>query len=389
MSLEPIVQIVHYSDIHLRGVDHATQRLLLERARHRLPAVHQQGLAVADRQALSAFEDFLRDVVALDPAWQGRPTWLVDTGDGTTFGDEESLHEWIVDWSGRFRRAAAVLPKEHVMLYGNHDAWPGNFPGCAPHKMKQQRVLLRKSWFKPEMPGSPLSVPIPETADSRVELYVANTVDHRPLPAVFSWGWAATDAAWATGYLHTQPSVADRLEQWSTTFSDSGRGKHFRILATHYPVCSAAQPGTDTAILRNRDALASDLAEPRRHSQPLVHLLLAGHTHHPYPSQGNWPANLTQVRHRPLADSCCQMVSASLSQVVEPAATAAGKEADLSRIYPHQCTLLRIYRQPSADLQLVVERIAVGRGGSGKFAFIPIHEYGTAYAEQMVAQLAA
>ncbi len=389
MNLEPIVQIVHYSDIHLRGEEHARQKFLWERAKGWLPAEHQQGLAVADRQALSAFEDFLRNVVARDPAWRGRPIWLVDTGDGTTFGDDQSLTEWVMEWTSRFKRAAGQQA-EHLMLYGNHDAWPGNFPACAPHRLEAQRVKLRRRWFKPEMPRSPLSVLVPGTVDSRVELYVANTVDHRLLPAIFSWGWAAPDGDWATGHHGAGDSVADRLEHWSSTFRDSGYGSHFRILATHYPVCSEAQPGRNTAMLRNREALAGDLADPKRRSLPLVHLLLSGHTHNAYPPQGQWPADLRPVLHQPLAVGSCQVVSASLSQVVEPgAAAAAAKSADLNDVYPHQCTLLRVYRRHGAQPSLVVERIVVGRAGSGSFAFLPVQESSPVFAEKMAVGLAA
>jgi hypothetical protein len=389
VDLEPIVQIVHYSDIHLRGKGHSRQRLLLERAKRWLPQEYQQGLASADRQALSAFEHFLHYGVASDPAWRGQPIWLVDTGDGTTFGDDESMREWAVEWTGRFKRAAGTL-SEHLMLYGNHDAWPGTFPAFAPTKLETQRDSLRRKWFKHGMPRSPLSAPIPGTTSSRVELYVANTVDHRLLPAIFNWGWAAPDLRWETGH-RTSETLTDHLEHWSRTFPDSGQGQHFRILATHYPVCSAVQEESIFKILRNREALARDLARPGRVSQPFMHLLLAGHTHEAYPAQGSWPSSLSDALHEPLANGSCQLVSASLSQAALPSdqTTQAVPAEDLQSVYPHQCTLLRIYRNAGGVPSLMVERIVVGRAGSGSFGYLPMQADSASYAEHMAVSLAA
>lgn len=383
-----MVQIVHYSDIHLRGRAHAEQLLAVERVRGRLPEAWCQGLATADRSALRAFEVFIREVVAGDPAWRGQPTWLVDTGDGTTFGDDESLSEWLLKWSPRFKAAAGRYAQQ-LMLFGNHDSWPGTFPMCAPHALETQRARLRNKWFRRELPGTPLHLPIPRTNGSRLELYLANTVDHRVWPAIFSWGWAALDQEWETGYLGAAGTVADALQHWSSTFPDSGHGSHFRILATHFPVCDAVQPGRYTELLRNRAVLANGLARNPSAQAPLVNLLLAGHTHVAHPAQGRWPQALHQADDPPLAGNMCQVVSASLSQMVVPAA-GQKQPRNPPPLYPHQCTLLRIYRHPSEVPQLVIERIVVGRAASGPFAFLPISEADPqAYAEQMVAPLAA
>ena len=389
--LEPIVQIVHYSDIHLRSDSYLQQRSALARLQRCLPAHWRQGLGAADRAALAAFRQFLERHLSQDPAWRQRPTWLVDTGDGTTFGDAEALNEWVQVWSPRFLRAMGPAARQ-VMLYGNHDAWPGSLPLAQPGLMAAKRDQLRRRWFRQTWPMPPLTADIPGLAGGRVELYMANTVDHRALHCALAWGVAAPDRWWEPRPAMVGPTPADDIRRVARTFADDGRGAHLRILATHYPIGDASQAGSFFEVLRNRAEFAQALATRQDVGHPMVHLLLSGHTHRTFPDIGQWPGTHRDARHEPLHAGTLQSQCGSLGQRPVGGGTSAPSptmdHAEACRaLFPYQATLLRLYGNRDAPRTLTLERITLGRQASGPFGLLPVAPGSTEVAERMTVVL--
>jgi len=387
--MTPIVQIVHYSDLHIVGPDYLQQRTFLDRISRRLPTLHRQGLSKASLAALQAFEAFLRDDIAGDDLWQGRPVWLIDTGDGTTFGDAPSLEQWIDVWSPRFLKAAGHHARQ-LTLYGNHDAWPGTFPLLAPRGMAPQRDALRATRFADAWPAAPLTAPIPSSRGSQIQLYALNSVDHELFANTKALGKVLPDRFWESPPPMTGPTALDDLRRCIAAHSGAAGGRHLRILAMHYPVCADTHAGARiTEILANRDDVARELAAAPAGS-PLAHLLLAGHTHVGYPSIGLLPNALGSVRHAPLPDRHCQSVAASLSQIVlgsNGAAALAHYPDQCAQDCPYQCTVLRIYAANAQGDELVVERITAGRPPGGSFAFLPLDVGSSRCGEQLTVTL--
>src|SRR6187549_3459113 len=108
MADVPVLQILHISDLHF--CDGFSDQAKLAREgrmwRLRLRKILEkrawfgwhEGTLDHDDTAEAAFLEFLQDMRASDGEWfpddEGKanpPTWLIDTGDGTTFGDQASM----------------------------------------------------------------------------------------------------------------------------------------------------------------------------------------------------------------------------------------------------------------------------------------------------------
>ncbi|WP_457332352.1 metallophosphoesterase [Rhizobacter sp. P5_C2] len=384
----PVVQIVHYSDLHIVGPDFYKQRRAFNAiAKRLLPASLQQGITGASIGALGAFVDFLR-VVEADSDWHGKPLWLIDTGDGTTFGDSKSLESWLHDWSPQFLKAAGPHAKQ-LTLYGNHDAWPDTFPLLAPRAMGHQRNKLRTMWFPNSWPTAPFTAPMLRGSSSEVQLFALNSVDHDLIPNTRACGRVLPDRA--GNNVQTGPTAADDLHRAVAAAAKASPGRHFRILAMHYPVAEAAQTGHRlTEILSNRDTFAHELVTPSYTAKPLVHLLLAGHTHQAYPSIGLMPNALPSASQPPLHHGFAQSVTPSLSQELVSGVNGTSDyyPDECARCFPYQCTLLRIYAEATAtSTEVTVERTMVGRPSGGAFGFLPISEGSSRVSEEMVLAL--
>ena len=384
----PVVQIVHYSDLHIVGPDYLKQRRAFSAiAKRLLPASLQQGITGASIGALGAFVDFLRDVGS-DSAWHGKPVWLVDTGDGTTFGDKASLKSWLQDWSPRFLAAAGSHTKQ-LILYGNHDAWPETFPLLAPRQMGHQRNRLRNVWFQDSWPTKPLTAPLMRGSASEVQLYALNSIDHDLIANTKACGRVLPDRA-GLANAKTGPTAADDLNREATAAGAASQ-QHLRILAMHYPVAAAAQAGNRVLeILANRDTFAKELVTPSHAAKPLVHLLLAGHTHEAYPSIGLMPNGLSSVQQPPLTHGFAQSVTPSLSQLLVGSVNGQSNyyPDECARCFPYQCTLLRVFAQPGpTGIEVTVERTMVGRPSGGVFGYLPINEGSMRVHEDMVLTL--
>lgn len=380
---EPLLQIIHYSDIHLAGEGWLQKRWLASR---HVPWQHRQGLAGARLAILDAFEDVLGGLAVRDPTWKTKPTWLVDTGDGTTFGESQSL----IEWERRSERFAQAAGKNATPLrvYGNHDAWPQSHPLGVMHEpwaMDKHRDLLRSRHFKQTWPEAALAVPIPGTT-FQIELFAVNTVDHDLFVNVLALGAAARDRDWTYFQEIPRPTPAGDLAK--RALQHGGVKHNFRIAAMHYPVADAATSGNPSLqkVLIGRQRFAAELQTDAK-VQPLVtHLLLSGHTHEPFPRIGNLPNYLRSAAHAPLTGGQCQLVTGSLSQeaLTRPAGTTAANWLEsLMFNNPYQCTVLRFYYRPQDAGRLVMERATLAADDSSEFRYLPIARNSGAWIESM------
>lgn len=378
---QPLVQIIHYTDMHLADAGYIANRWRLSKVYPHLPHEHKQGWAGPRRSVLHQFEELIREYTVDDPIWRDVPTWLVDTGDGTTFGDVPSLDEWK-DWSDRFKTAGGKNA-ELMRVYGNHDAWPGLFPALDPMgqiAMEAQRIRLRTTYFPAVWPEKPWAVTIPGVstglggAPAQIELYAVNTVDHGVVENSLALGYAARD-----GHLtvpRTIATPADDLAQRALAQGGGSVGKSIRIAAMHFPIADGAAPGYHyQKVLRNRAQFAKDLRSHHQVQPFVAHLILAGHTHGPFPGVGQLPRSASAATHAPLVGGQCQIVSASLSQQVIPGTTlkaGAGWPEQSTFFNPYQCTLLRFFSQPDDPEELIMDRAIAGADDRGMFNFLPL-----------------
>lgn len=371
----PVLRIVHYSDMHIAGVGYASQYARMMAMSRRLPHYlrqkARQGFGIADTSALLEFIDFLADIAA-DADWQGLPLWLVDTGDGTAFGDTSSLDDWKNNWSVQFRNAAGPNARQCV-LYGNHDAWPGVYPLLSPHRMQAQRNQLRGApWFTETWPTSPLVASV--NGQSEIQLYALNSVDHRLMAGIKATGKVLPDRFWESPAPPVGPTACGGLRRAIAQAAPAVFAPHFRILAMHYPVCDAATGKGPYELLVNRRSFSDETKPLPGHTEPAIHLLLAGHTHSGYPALGLLPAGANSVAHAPLELGQVQLVTPSLSQVntlpAPPVGTAHAEQT--LHDFPHQCTLLQFYASLGAPLEITIERLVAGRAVGGAFGYLPL-----------------
>src|SRR5947209_17664369 len=171
MSLEspqPVLQIIHVTDLHVKHITanlaqklYAKKRRIGARIIQNLIESHhlfgwQEGTQGHYPRAPEAFRLFLKDLKNNDQRWFSEPgdkdsaqTWLLDTGDLTAFGDEDSIEKgkayletWLKELGGVRYRA----------LFGNHDAWPEAHPMAAILGGFQKDVESQRSkiYDKPE-----------------------------------------------------------------------------------------------------------------------------------------------------------------------------------------------------------------------------------------------
>jgi len=334
---------------------------------------------------LNEFVNVIGALTVNDPVWKDPPVWLVDTGDGTTFGDQASLQEWDV-WTKRF--AAAAQPHGKIMrVYGNHDGWPGTFPLLAPGGMDAQRDMLRQNFFPETWPETPWTVAIPGTS-SFIELCAVNTVDHTLVKNAFALGLAARDRHWARFPTIPPDTPANDLANKALAQAPVTGGNNLRVAVMHYPVADCATSGNPQLqkVLANRKRFARDL-QTHNIVKPLVtHLLLAGHTHSPFPDIGRLPRDARAAQHNPLVAGQCQIVSGSLSQEILPGGKLKLGATWAERMVfnsPYQCSVLRFYSQPNDPNEIIMKRAIVGADDTGVFNYLPIAPKSQAVYESM------
>ena len=349
---QPVLQIVHITDLHLVAPTARTFAARLRLLRRYMPQRWRRFIesrsAPHDPAALRKFREFMHELNSHRSAWTGVTTWLIDTGDLTVYGDRDSLTE---GWTWHRNAGIRASSGTSLALHGNHDAWPGDFPLFAKDSAIQaQRRRLRSVY--PTLPSQPLRVIIPGAGDGAViELWALNSV--------------ACDRmlnAWAYGVLKNDDPPGppgSAIHEMAKRIRQRGKVRTFRILATHHPIHYPPPEPALTMTLANSEGVAADISSPDYSDvgSPLAHLVISGHTHEVYPPFGSLPIKSDHTTHPPLARGTCQLIGGTLSQ----------QDFDGKR-WPHQFELLRFYFDRERQSELILERVIVGREeGIGNF----------------------
>ncbi|MES2259133.1 MAG: metallophosphoesterase [Pseudomonadota bacterium] len=380
-NFEAFLHIIHVSDIHCRDgsspTDLRAERLvqnlvkLLRRAGSReranlVEVLWEQGLAGHDPCAHEKMCRFLR-WFAHDKQFGGIETWLLDTGDLSSMGDIGSLQtacKWLQEYQ------AILKASELLVLYGNHDAWPGQFPLAAPKAaLDAHRKALRGSVFPPLWPQGPLCAAIPHTQSRLLLSSVNSAIDDR---------WYNS---WALGRVDIDPNWVEPeagTDQLQKLADDTEQGFHadrvtrdFRILAVHHPVHYPPPRPSYQMSLKNDSAVADALIRfDQKRRGKLAHLVLSGHTHVAFPALGALPAFAVGQYHQPLTHGQLQLIAGSLAQMPR----AADRAAAGRMFVPQQFQILTFFAPPPGaphQQQLLIERRLVGRpGGTGDYKIL-------------------
>ncbi len=357
-DFEPFLQIVHISDLHI--VDPKSPNAVALRRRLRglrgvptnIAEYVADGMAPHDALAVQLFESFLREITA-DYKWSKCQTWLVDTGDLTSLGDQNSLA------LGRqhLQQFAQICP-QIASTYGNHDAWPGRFPLFATGAaIAAQQQTLTVHQYKVATAGCALRTTIPHNA-GEVQLYFLDSIIHDR--------WSNT---WALGEVGAAQLTAlkDLVDQ------NYNSNRHdLRILAIHHPVHYPPVRPSFQMAMRNDKIVAGALDTPSPGgAYPLAHLVLSGHTHALYPPHGALPAQPSLCIHPHLGSNQCQFVVGTLMQL----------DRYNKRLgWPHQCQVLRLYSSKTNPHIISVDRLLAARQagkdyratGIGPYKFVPL-----------------
>lgn len=372
-NFEAFLHIVHVSDMHCKGpaaaADVVTQRIVRRTAKtlrrcggaklaNHLEERWKNGLAGHDPLAHKEMCAFL-DTFANSSEFGGVKTWLLDTGDLSSLGDPRSL-QIALNWLRDYER---ILDAEQTLvIHGNHDAWPGMFPLFATNSQLQGQPATLAGLIRGRWPDVSVSTAIPHsnakfhlsTIDSTIADRFQNTL--------------------ARGYVNLDPArlpneffaMDKRMQKY---FHPGGQQRDFRVLALHHPVHYPPPRPTFQMSLRNESATADALAKFTEHNHgKLAHLLLSGHTHETYPSNGALPKNSAGQQYHPLYEGHIQLIAGSLSQLsVESAAEHTPDE----EFCPQQFQILTFFAAPGRPQQLLMERRIVGRATSGPYGFLP------------------
>lgn len=307
-TFTPVLQLVHISDLHVKAITadptaplNRTALGLLRHIQRKNLFGWEEGIRGHFVSAPSAFARFLTRLKECDTQWSDIPTWLIDTGDRTTFGDHDSIaagERYLKNW------AEALGKCEYRSLYGNHDAWPGTLPFLAPLRINGQRLHVQKQhgWAPQEWIDRPLRIDLDD--GGAIELFAADTV---------CWGGKQNTQAVGTLEETSLASIQAKL-------ANRTGAKSLRILATHHPLTFPWQPaeisvgGVDKMRLLNDEACARRFSNegPRLEGLgPWFHLFLSGHTHHAHPGHG-LSGEVGAIRQAKLGDYQLQLVGGPL-----------------------------------------------------------------------------
>jgi hypothetical protein len=312
----PLLQIIHVSDLHFGPPDVSDIETrtwlgtLCQAAYSRRGEEERQGLAGLDQFAVVEFETCLDGLMTHEGEWKD-DSWLIATGDLSTWGDAES----IADALGFLQRAAQRHDIRWAALYGNHDVWPGDPPlhplalSATPSDLSARRTAMRTNFFPMDwplhpvgnrgghMPGRPqdlLSVGF-KRRTGRLVVYSLNTVVHNSGLNGWALGAVARDRYW-----QTDRNLPDQVDQVSARWQQGD----FGIVLTHHPIHHPNAP-LDRDVLVNRENVA------RRLSTALS-IVVSGHTHVPFPPEGD----LNRLGAcDPLGAPQVQLITGTLSQI--------------------------------------------------------------------------
>jgi hypothetical protein len=358
-DFEPFLQIVHISDLHVIDPKSAAAVALRGRIRtwrrlsSALVAWLADGMSPHDELAVSLFTDFLSEIATRDAIWSTCKTWLVDTGDLTSLGDQASL-----DLGGRYLKEFAAVCPDMASTYGNHDAWPGGFPLLARDAaIVAQSTVLTARKYVVATPKRSLSIPIPHGA-GHVHLYFVDSIIHDRRRNALALGEVPRSQ------LDVLKSIVDQ--------TSSPQSHDFRVLAVHHPVHYPPPRPLTQMVMRNDKSVAAQLDTPTPGGiHPVAHLVLSGHTHYLFPSHGALPPETTLCNHHDLGSEQCQLVVGSLMQL---------DKLNQRLGWPHQCQVLRLYYSRSRPSVIYAERLLAARqsgqqyrgAGFGPYKFVPV-----------------
>lgn len=363
--LKPFLQIVHVSDFHIEAVDFRHQFGWLKKRRLQdwIEQLHewQAGTSPHDTTAPVKFKRFLKTVTVDDSQWASLETWIVDTGDRTTFGDDPSL-KLGMDILAGFQ---GVCPTAKLLaLHGNHDAWPNTQPLFASDtEIRKHRYDLRRHWYREKWPMSPLRVAIPNT-EAEVQLYGFNSVIHHKWDNFWARGEINEDRYWERARQARALQQIKELSQMVVDLKSKSDMRNLRILATHHPIHYPPKwKKIHSMYLKNAKTVAEALSSyAPKGAGPLAHLVLSGHVHRLYPELGQLPRSVRQCKHRSLSKDQCQLIVGSLMQIPGGSPT--------EPPWSQQGEILRFYSDRDAPNQVTLERLLVGRAGAGSFDIV-------------------
>ena len=434
-TLVPVLQLVHVSDWHLRdagfkdsNVLGKMQRLLsgLSRgsaqAREVLSKNYSDmaidkfcqslresledlidGFAGHDETAIEAFSNVLVELTEKDSEWSGETTWLVDTGDLTTFGDSASLEMGIKILGALVSKAGKM---EYRNIYGNHDAWPETQPILSTPQNIANRNWLRNNIFTMNYPGPPLVKKSSRTS-SDIYLYTLNSVVHNRRSNAWARGNIDQDLK-GRGMRIRNAQVKALKRDVIGRMADTDR-RDFRIVLSHHPIHEPEHlQYTYSMRLKRQRKLGRLLNQSKK--GPLAHLFLSGHTHQLYPNHRNLASRFCNLDHRYLSKGQCQLVIGSMMKRPNPLEFSRLSPVDESRLqflrsnhdelfasdievpagerkerlalerayakyfnqqFPHQFQVLRFYQDPNASNQMEIQRIVfVRENGLGDYQLI-------------------
>jgi hypothetical protein len=379
----PVLQIIHVSDLHVCA-GHSDQAKLARDGRMwrlRLRRLIEkrdwfgwhEGTLDHDDTAEATFTAFLSDLRAEDGEWfpdhadrPNPPTWLIDTGDGTTFGDASSMaavQRRLEAWQQTLEGC------EVRWLFGNHDAWPETQPGVligaghdAMAELQRTQVYQWAPW-QPHRWRQPLVALTPGGA--RIECHAISSVS-------FDW-W---DNVRGVGRVERSA-----LEDLCDDIRASPPGRSLRILATHHPVAFPYEARDERMWFVQQMVLARSgrIVERLRNDlddnpalRPLIQLFLAGHTHLGLPGQP-LPGTVKEAYQGGLGQLQLQLVSGALMLVRDREAVREGigpqrpLKHRLDFAQPavfdanQQFQILRFYELEGRPQGLVLERTVMAR----------------------------
>lgn len=335
----PLLQLVHVSDLHFRQ-RHGPSPVGARWAGRRAPSRDAvfQGMEGHDPQVLGPLVRSIRDRVGPSKGAFKHGTFLVVTGDLATLGDAgsaESAERLVADIA-----AQAGLPAP-LVVYGNHDVWPGSLPLFARDDLDARRTALRaKPLHAADRPARALQA-------GPFSVWYLDTVRHGRFENTLALGHIGPDRYWEKGR-----ALRPQLDALVAAATES----ELRIALTHHPVLQPAawRPWKG---LRNWAEMERGLAsvDPAGGRHRLVRVVLSGHTHALYPPLGRLRADIATRNARQVH---AQLVIGTATQI-RHGAPPHRVEPDLEQ---HHCwQLLRFYEEP--DGRLVLERVVFIRSG--------------------------
>jgi hypothetical protein len=324
MGMTRLLQIIHVTDLHVgAGANIAAikkKQRQIDRVAHELSRLGdftnflgwREGTQIHFPRANEAFLDFLEDLRAQDSDWFDEPTWLLDTGDLTTFGDPESMAEgkkFLKDWAA----AAGVTGSRE--LFGNHDAWPGFQPAARfldfqEDLVKQRGVITSHEEWRPQpWIDSALEHTIGVRGEKvRLELYALDSV-----------GWSGFNNLGAVG--NVDPRAITELQEKIAEKQNAAPARCFRMVAMHHPVSFPYRklvtvPGKVLPIameLAGAGKVARRFRQEAKNlnAEPMVHLVISGHAHKRYPG-GALTAPPAELKQQHMGVNQLQLVGSSL-----------------------------------------------------------------------------